>query len=358
MAAVIRPPSGRGANHNPTNRFLKIELEPDPEFYGGAFAEEWGARPPTNFLRDISRSVVTAQESPDLPMEATLNPYRGCEHGCSYCYARPTHEYLGFSAGLDFETQVLVKEDAPGLLREHLSKRGYRPVTISLSGVTDPYQPVEKRLRLTRRCLEVLREFRNPVGIVTKNFLITRDLDILADMAKWNGAHALLSITTLDGELARRMEPRAATPERRLEAIRRLSQAGVPTSVMVAPVIPGLTDHEIPAIVAAAAEHGARDAHAIPLRLPGAVVSVFTAWLEQQYPDRAERVLNRVRALRGGKLNDSGFHTRFQGEGAVAEGIAWMLKVARKKAGLPRPMTTLNKDLFRVPGPEQLDLFS
>lgn len=351
-------PSGRGANHNPTNRFTGIELERDPEFYGGAFAEEWGQRPPTAFLRDTSRSVVTTNDSPDLPMEATLNPYRGCEHGCAYCYARPTHEYLGFSAGLDFETNVLVKEEAPRLLREYLSRPKYRPVTISLSGVTDAYQPVERQLQLTRRCLEVLRDFRNPVGIVTKNFLVTRDLDILAEMARWNGVHVLLSITTLEAELARRMEPRAATPARRLEAVSLLNEAGIPTSVMAAPVIPGLTDHELPSIVAAAAAHGARDVHAIPLRLPGAVAPVFTAWLEEHYPDRAARVLNRIRSLRGGKLNDPNFHTRFRGEGHVADGIVQMLKISRRKAGLPKPFPALNAEHFRRPGPQQLDLFS
>ena len=358
MAALKPPISGRGAQGNPTNRFTRIETVADPEFYGGSFADEWESLPITQYLRDTSRSVISSNDSPDLPMEATLNPYRGCEHGCAYCYARPTHEYLGFSAGLDFETQILVKEEAPQLLREALSKPKYKPVTLSLSGVTDAYQPVERQLQVTRRCLEVLRDFRNPVGIVTKNFLVTRDLDLLAEMARWNGAHVLLSITTLDAELARRLEPRAASPARRLEAVRRLSQAGVPTSVMAAPVIPGLTDHELPSIIAAAAEHGAKDVHAIPLRLPGAVVEVFTAWLQEHYPDRVDRVLNRIRSLRGGKLNDANFHTRFRGEGHVAEGIAQMLRISKKRAGLPRPFPPLSVEHFRVPGPRQLDLFS
>ena len=357
MAPLKPSDPGRGSNHNPVNRFTQVELERDPEFYGGAFIDEWGKRAPTQFLRDTSRSIVSKNDSPDLPMEATLNPYRGCEHGCSYCYARPTHEYLGFSAGIDFETNILVKEDAPRLLREYLSRPKYQPTTISLSGVTDCYQPVERQLQLTRRCLEVMRDFRHPVGIVTKNFLITRDLDILSELARWNCAHVLLSITTLDAELARKMEPRAATPSRRLEAVKRLSDAGVPTSVMAAPVIPGLTDHELPSIVAAAAEHGALDVHAIPLRLPGAVVPVFTAWLEEHYPDRVDRVLNRVRSLRGGKLNDPNFHTRFRGEGHVADGIAQMLKISKRRAGLPKPFPPLSSEHFRPPGPQQLDLF-
>lgn len=349
--------SGRGANHNPANRFTSLELERDPEFYGGAFAEEWGQRPPTNFLLDSSKSIIATNDSPDLPLEATLNPYRGCEHGCAYCYARPTHEYLGFSAGLDFERNVLVKKDAPRLLREHLMKPRYQPVAVSLSGVTDAYQPVERQLKLTRGCLEVFLEFRHPVGIVTKNFLVTRDIDLLSALARYDCAHVLLTITTLDAELARRMEPRAATPARRLEAVRRLSEAGVPCSVMVAPCIPGLTDHELPSIVAAGAEAGAVNVSYLPLRLPGAVVPVFTEWLEEHYPDRKERVLNRIRSLRGGRLNDPNFHSRFKGEGHVADGMAQLHKLSLRKAGLPKPFPGLSTAHFRRPGPEQLSLF-
>lgn len=349
--------SSRGATHNPVNRFTELVVEQDPEFYGGSFAEELNARPSTRFWDDSSRSIISTNSSPDLPMEATLNPYRGCEHGCAYCYARPTHEYLGFSAGLDFELNVMVKKDAPQLLRERFMKPSYKPTTISLSGVTDAYQPVEKQLRITRGCLEIFLEFRHPVGIVTKNFLVTRDLDLLCGLAKWDCVHVLLSVTTLNAELARRLEPRAATPARRLEAIRRLSAAGVPCSVMIAPVIPGLTEHEIPSIVAEAAAVGAKDAHVIPLRLPGAVVPVFRAWLEEHYPERAQKVLARVLSLRGGKLNDANFHTRFRGEGHVAEGIAFLHKLALRKAGLPKPVKQLRVEHFRRPGPQQLSLF-
>ena len=347
----------RGATYNPANRFLPLSFERNPDFYEGAFAEERNERPPTQFLVDASKSIVSTNDSPDVPLEATLNPYRGCEHGCNYCFARPTHEYLGFSAGLDFELKVLVKKDAPRLLRDHLSKPNYKPVTITLSGVTDCYQPVERQLRLTRGCLEVLRDFRHPVAIVTKNFLVTRDIDLLAELAQYDCAHVLLSITTLDAELARTMEPRAATPERRLEALRRLREAGIPASVMMAPVIPGLTDHELPAIVAAAAEHGALNVSYLPLRLPGAVAPIFIDWLEQRYPDRKDKVLSRIRSLRGGKLNDANFHSRFQGQGHVADGLAQLHKIAVRRAGLPKPCPTLSTEHFRKPGPQQLSLF-
>lgn len=349
--------SGRGANHNPTNRFTRLELEKDPDFYGGAFASEWGQRPATVFMHDTSRTIVSSNDSPDIGLEATVNPYRGCEHGCAYCYARPTHEYLGFSAGLDFELNVLVKKQAPQLLREHFMRPSYQPRPVSFSGVTDAYQPVERQLLLTRGCLQVCLDFRHPVGIVTKNFLVCRDLDLLAGLARWDCAHVLLSITTLDPDLARRMEPRAATPQRRLEAVRRLSEAGIPCSVMIAPVVPGLTDHELPSIIAAAAEHGARNVHYIPLRLPGAVAEIFTAWLEEHYPDRKERVLNRIRSLRGGKLNDPRFHSRFKGQGHVADGLAQLHRLGLRKAGLPRPSPELSTRHFRRPGPEQLSLF-
>lgn len=351
------PISGRGANINPPNRFTRLEFERDPEYYGGAFVEEWGERPITEFLNDTSRGIVSTNSSPDLPMEATLNPYRGCEHGCSYCYARPGHEFLGFSAGLDFETKVLVKKEAPRLLREHLMKPGYQPKTIALSGVTDCYQPVERQLKITRGCLEVFLEFRHPVGIVTKNFLVTRDADLLGRLARWGCAHVLISITTLDAELARRMEPRAATPTRRLEAVRRLTEAGVPCSVTASPLIPGLNDHELPAIVSAAAEAGALNVHYLPLRLPGAVAPVFVAWLEEHYPDRVDRVLNRIRSLRGGKLNDANFTSRFRGEGQIASGMAQMHKISLRRAGLPKPVQKLTAEHFRRPGPQQLDLF-
>ena len=304
---------GRGAAKNPAGRFEKIAFVPDLEE-----ADPEGPLPRTQVLKDAARSIIATNESPDLGFSASLNPYRGCEHGCVYCYARPTHEYLGFSAGLDFETKILVKEDAPDLLRAELSAPRWKPQVLAMSGVTDPYQPLERRLGLTRRCLEVLAEFRNPVAVVTKNHLVTRDLDLLSDLASRGAAAVIVSLTTLDPALAATMEPRTSVPARRLAALRALSQAGVPAGVNVAPVIPGLTDHEIPAILAAAREAGARFAGHALLRLPYGVKDLFRDWLERSFPDRAEKVLHRVQEVRGGKLNDSRFGSRMTGEGVYA----------------------------------------
>ncbi|HEX2254648.1 MAG TPA: PA0069 family radical SAM protein [Thermoanaerobaculia bacterium] len=338
-------PRGRGAADNPTNRFERLSLEA-LEVEGD---EPVPDRVATRYLRDGSRSIVATNDSPDIPFDASVNPYRGCEHGCIYCYARPTHEYLGFSAGLDFESRILVKEDAPELLRRALSAPSWRPRTVAVSGVTDPYQPVERRLGLTRRCLEVFAEFRNPVAVITKNALIARDADLLADLARDDAALAAVSVTTLDVELARRMEPRASSPRERLKAVAELTAAGVPVTVMVAPVVPGLTDHEIPAILAAAAEAGAVGAGYVPLRLPGAVAGLFQDWLAEHYPDRKEKVLARVRELRGGRLNDPRFGDRMRGEGVFAEQIRALFDTARRRHGLTgrgRPLSTAG---FRRP---------
>src|SRR5690606_17272479 len=265
-------------------------------------------------LQDTTRSILAWNDSPDVGFDVGINPYRGCEHACVYCYARPTHEYLGFSAGLDFETRIMVKRQAPGLLEEALAKPSWRPRTIALSGNTDCYQPAERRLRITRRCLEVLAEFRNPVGIITKSYLVARDVDLLAELARHDAAAVVLSITTLRPELQRSMEPRAASPGRRLGAIRVLAAAGVPVGVNVAPVIPGLTDHELPSILEAAREAGASFAGMIVLRLPHGVKELFEEWLGQAVPERKAKVLNRIRALRGGALYDSRFNVRGRGE--------------------------------------------
>jgi DNA repair photolyase len=286
---------------------------------------------------------------PDVGFEYSINPYRGCEHGCIYCYARPTHEYLGFSAGLDFETRILVKLDAPRLLRKELSSPKWRPQTISISGVTDCYQPVERTLKVTRGCLEVLAEFRNPTGIVTKSHLVTRDIDVLRELARHDAALVFLSVTTLDAELSAKMEPRAAAPERRLDTIRELSRAGIPCGVMVAPLIPGLTDHEMPAILRAAAGAGAVTCGYVPLRMPGAVAPLFEDWLERHYPDRKHKVLNRIRSLRGGKLNDANFHSRMRGHGAFSEQFQAMFEISKRRAGLDRDCPPLSSDAFRIP---------
>jgi len=345
---------GRGASGNPRNRFERLSFAWQAEQAGEA-----GPAPATSFFRDASRSILSWNDSPDVNFDVGVNPYRGCEHGCIYCYARPFHEYLGFSAGLDFESKILVKEDAPELLRQALMAPRWQPRVIALSGVTDPYQPVEARLGITRRCLEVAAEFRNPVAIITKSHLVTRDVDLLGEMARYDAAVVNVSITTLDRTLQRVMEPRAATPERRLDAIRAFAAAGVPVRVMAAPIIPGLTDHELPAIVAAAAQAGAVDASTIVVRLPHGVKDLFTTWLDERFPDQKEKVLNRIRAMHGGALYDPDFATRHNGQGPLAEQIRGLFRAAMKKAGLPARHIQLSTDAFRRPTPPggQLGLF-
>jgi len=351
MAAESSSIRGRGAAANPGNRFELIHYERDPE------SGPDDPAPATQFLRDSSRSIIARNDSPDVGFEASINPYRGCEHGCAYCYARPTHEYLGFSAGLDFETKIMVKEDAPELLRRELNSPSWQPKTLGISGVTDPYQPIERRLQLTRHCLEVLVEFRNPCAIVTKNRLVTRDADLLAELARHQAAAVFLSVTTLDGELARDLEPRATTPAGRLAAIEELTHAGVPVGVMIAPVIPGLNDHEIPAIVRAAAAAGARSAGTILLRLPLGMAELFEQWLERHRPASKERILGRIRDVRGGRLNDSRFGVRMRGEGVLAEQIRSLFHLACRQAGLNRSRLDLSTAAFRRPEGAQRSLF-
>jgi DNA repair photolyase len=333
---------GRGAAGNPKNRFEALEAVPDP-----AERDPDDLGPRTQIYRDTSRTIITRNDSPDVGFEYSINPYRGCEHGCVYCYARPTHEYLGWSAGLDFETRILAKMDAPAMLRDALASPKWTPKTLVMSGVTDPYQPLERRLRITRGCLEVLAEFRNPVGIITKNHLVTRDADVLAELAGHGAARVNLSVTSLDPALQRVMEPRTATPERRLDAIRTLTEAGIPVGVMVAPIIPGLTDHEVPAILEAVAEAGATGAGYVALRLPYAVSGLFEEWLERHFPERKSRVLNRVKEIRGGKLYDSTFGSRMRGEGIYAQHMKTLFETARRKVGLDSDRTPLSTDAFR-----------
>ena len=352
MKAEPATSAHRGASGNPANRFETIHLEPDADWN-----PQEDVLPQTQFLVDHSRTAIACNDSPDIGFNASLNPYRGCEHGCIYCYARPTHEYLGFSAGLDFETKIMVKERAPELLREQLSSPKWKPQVIAISGVTDCYQPVERRLKLTRRCLEVLAEFRNPVAIITKNLLVTRDIDVLSELARFNAASVCLSLTTLDNELRKVMEPRTSPPEARLAAIRKLAEAKIPVSVNVAPVIPGLTDHEIPGILQAAAEAGAQSAGYTVVRLPYANAPLFEKWLETHFPDRKEKVLNRIKAMRGGKMYDAQWGKRFRGEGIFADQIAAMFDVARRKAGFTDDDRELSTAAFRRPGGAQLQLF-
>jgi DNA repair photolyase len=329
----LYPIRGRGAAYNPPNRFEPIDIVPDGDTLDDDLAEGELPLPRTQFLRDTTRSILARNDSPDVGFEVSVNPYRGCEHGCIYCYARPFHEYLGFSAGVDFETRILVKQDAPHLLRQELMKKTYEPVTIAMSGVTDCYQPVERRLRLTRQCLEVLADFRNPVSIITKNHLVTRDIDVLQDLAVHDAAAVNLSITTLKPEVQRIMEPRTSIPARRLAAVEQLAAAGIPVGVMVAPIVPGITDEEMGSILQAARDAGARWAGYIVLRLPHAVAPLFEDWLTHHFPDRKEKVLNRVREMRGGRLYDAKFGQRMRGSGEFADQIAALFRAAKRKAG-------------------------
>ncbi len=351
---MIEPPRGRGTGQNPENRYEQIHLE-----YDAAEGAEEEVAVPTVLYRDRSRSILAENDSPDIPFRFSLNPYRGCEHGCIYCYARPSHEYLSFSAGLDFERRLMVKEDAPELLRQALLSPRWQPQTVCLSGNTDCYQPVERHLRLTRRCLEVFAELRNPVGVITKSALVTRDIDILSDLARADAAHVFVSITSLDDELAGRMEPRAARPSRRLEAVAGLAAAGIPVGVMVAPVVPGLNDSEIPAIVAAAADAGARSAGYILLRLPKPVDALFAEWLEVHYPERRQRVLGRIRQCRSGRLSDARFGQRMRGQGAYAEHIGALFHAAAKRHDLDRALPALSAAGFARPAQpgEQMKLW-
>ncbi len=342
---MARPDTpGRGTTANPPNRYDELHVELD------ASEDEAGVPPsPTRFYRDTSRTILAENDSPDIPFRYSLNPYRGCEHGCNYCYARPSHEYLGFSAGLDFERRIMVKEDAPALLRKTFLAPRWEPQVVALSGSTDSYQPVERRLGITRRCLEVFAEFRNPVAVITKSALVARDADLLGALARDGAAHVFCSLTTLDADLARRMEPRAATPERRLEAIAALTAAGVPVGVMIAPVVPGLTDAEIPRLLEAAARAGARSAGWLLLRLPAPVDRLFDGWLKEQYADRRSRVLGRIRETRAGRLSDSTFGRRMRGEGEYAKHIGALFDLTARKHGLDRRLPALDAGAFRRP---------
>jgi len=352
----MRGDKGRGAPVDPPNRFLAFQHVPDDEH---ATADDDPQRTPTQFFRDQSESIVTENDSPDVPFRYSLNPYRGCEHGCSYCYARPSHEYLGLSAGLDFESKVFVKTRAPELLRQWLNRDRWQPEMICFSGITDCYQPAERRFRLTRGCLEVALEARQPVGIITKNALVVRDIDLLREMAQLRIVSVSLSITTLDEELARRMEPRTSSPSARLRTISELAAAGVPTRVMTAPIIPGLNDSEIPQLLKAASEAGAEAAGFVLLRLSGSVRPVFLEWLSQSEPTRAARVESHIRQTRGGKLNDTQFGSRTRGSGVLAEQIAQTFRTFARRYGLDGPLAPFDTSQFRPPrmAGEQMRLF-
>jgi DNA repair photolyase len=349
---------GRGASWSPANRFEKIHVDlSDVDVVDVDLAEEERPRRETQYFRDGTKSIIASNNSPDVGFETSLNPYRGCEHGCIYCYARPTHEYLGFSAGLDFESKIMVKTDAAALLEAELSSPKWKPQTLVMSGVTDPYQPVEKKLRITRKCLEVLAKFRNPVAIITKNRLVTRDVDLLGELASFEASAVNVSVTSLDPSLQRVLEPRTSSPAARLEAVAALHAAGIPVGVMVAPIIPGLTDHEVPKILEACAKAGAQFAGYTIVRLPWAVAPLFEHWLEEHFPDRKEKVLGRIRDIRGGeKLNSTKWGARIMGEGIFAEQIRTMFEVGCRRHGMnARPK--LSTAAFRRPV-EQMKLFA
>ena len=350
------PRKGRGATVNPEGRFESVTRE--------AFDDGWDraddeTQPLATFVtEERAKSIIARNDSPDIPFTQSINPYRGCEHGCVYCYARPSHAYLNLSPGLDFETRLFAKVNAAELLRAELAKPGYACDAIALGANTDPYQPIEREYRLTRSILEVLTEHDHPVAIVTKNALVERDIDLLAPLAQKGLARVFLSIATLDHEVSRPMEPRASAPRRRLEAIRRLAAAGIPTGVVVAPVVPFLTDHDIERVLDAAAEAGATYAGYVLLRLPFEVKELFAAWLETHFPLKAAHVMSRVRAMREGRANDPEFGSRMKGTGRFAELLAQRFERSCTRLGLNRDRAPLDRTRFRRPWTApQLELF-
>lgn len=341
---------GRGTALNPANRFEGLSLEVLPEAAEAAAKNSpGGVQVPTRVYRDQTRRVINRVDSPDLPFHWTLNPYRGCSNGCFYCYARPTHETLGLSCGLDFETKIVAKPDAPRLLARELGSPRWRGEPIVMSGVTDAYQPLERRMQITRQCLKVMADFRQPVSIVTKSRLIVRDLDVLGELARFDAVSVALSLTTLESKLAAAMEPRASCPRDRLRAISQLAAAGVPVAVMVAPVIPALNDSEIPRLLEAAAEAGATSASWTMLRLPHQVKTIFLDWLRTHMPDRAANVEARIRQLHGGRLNDASYGLRHRGSGVMSDQIAATFKLFARRCGLDRPLPAPSSSAFRPP---------
>ncbi|MEP6967353.1 MAG: PA0069 family radical SAM protein [Pseudomonadota bacterium] len=348
---------GRGARSNASGRFEPLARE---DFDDGWREDDEAPTPlRTTVTAEKARVIISRNKSPDVGFDRSINPYRGCEHGCIYCYARPAHAYMGLSPGLDFESKLFFKPGAGRLLEAELSKPSYAPGVIHIGGNTDPYQPQERRLRVTRQVLEVLAKFRHPFSIITKSALIGRDLDILGPMGAAGLARAAVSVTTVDRKLARAMEPRAATPERRLDAIAALSAAGVPTAVMFAPVIPGLNDHDLEAVLQRAARAGAASAGYVALRLPLEIKDLFREWLAANRPDRAERVMSLVRQMRGGRDYDPQWGKRMKGEGPIADLIGQRFKIARRRFGLDRPLPPLDLGQFRVPAKpgDQMSLF-
>jgi len=345
---------GRGTCIDVASRFDVLARiaapESDPDFAPGR-------QLPTEVIEERARSIISTNSSPDVPFNRSINPYAGCEHGCIYCFARPSHGYRGLGPGLDFETRIIAKVNAPELLVQALERPGYRPETLALGANTDPYQPVETHLRITRRVLEVLADCRHPAVIITKSASILRDLDLLAELARFRAVRVCLSVTTLDARLARQLEPRASTPARRLEALRQLSEAGIPTTVLASPMIPALNDHELEAILEAAAAAGARRAGIIAVRLPWEIAPLFEGWLDTHYPQRKAKVLNQIRSMRGGELYDSSWEQRMSGRGPLAELLAQRYAQACRRFGLEDRDWALETGHFRRPARGQLALF-
>lgn len=349
---------GRGAQLNPKNRFEKLYI--DNSEFDRDFLEEEINHPKkvkTVFYKDDSKSIIAKNDSEDVGFDYSINPYRGCEHGCVYCYARPTHEFLGFSLGLDFESKIMVKEDAPKLLEHEFKKKSYIPKLLMFSGNTDCYQPIERKLKLTRELLKVCLEFRNPVSIITKNSLIERDIDILTQLAEKKLVTATLSITTIDKNLAHKMEPRTSSPEMRFNTINELSGNNIPAGVNVAPMIPGLNDNEIPEILQTASQHGASHAGYIMLRLPFSVKEIFITWIKNEFPDRANKIINNIRNMRDGKLDNSEFGERFSGKGEMAEAIKNLFEISCRKYQLNKRPYNLSTEYFRGYANKQMELF-
>ncbi len=336
---------GRGAQYNSVNKFLKNHIEQDIDAH--ISEEEIKSQPQTQFFLENPKKIISTYNSPDLRNGFSINPYQGCEHGCIYCYARNSHEYWGYSAGIDFETKIMYKPNAAIKLEKQFQSKTWEPQIVSLSGNTDCYQPAERKFEITRSLLKIFLQYRNPVSIITKNALILRDTDILQELAKMNLIHVNISITTLNEELRRAMEPRTVTAGQKLNVINQLTKAGIPVAIMTAPIIPGLNDHEIPSIIEEAAKNGARDAGYTVVRLNGAIGEIFEDWINKSFPDKALKVIKKIKSCHGGKLNDSQWYRRMHGEGLIAEHIAQVHELAKKRWMNDNPMPAYDLSYFR-----------
>lgn len=351
-----RKTKGRGTSLNPQNRFEEIYIDYEDESIDESLSEEKSLHK-TAFFKDNTKSILAKNESEDIPFTYSINPYRGCEHGCVYCYARPTHEFLGFSSGIDFESKIMVKEDSALLLEKEFKKKSWKPQVIMLSGNTDPYQPIERKLQITREVLKIFLKYKNPVSVITKNSLILRDIDILSELNRYNLVAVTISMTTLDEKLSRVLEPRTASPSKRLEAIDQLSKSNIQTCVNIAPIIPGLNDKEIPAILKSASEAGAVYAGKIMLRLPHSVKELFVEWMQINYPEKSSKIINSILSVRNLKLNQPEFGKRFTGEGKIAETVSNLFHMGCKKYNLNQKTMNLSIEHFIKPGNQQISLF-